>query len=417
MNKNHLMMLAGLTCGAALCQAQEGPWRVRDALGLPTWLQLSFEHRTRYETLDEQFRAGGSGGDQVVALRTLALMEVVFPEWRVGGELIDSRLSLADAGTPVDTTQVNTAELLQAYAAWTPKHFLGSAASADIRFGRQTMDVGYRRLVARNSFRNTINAFTGLDAKFDAAGNWHARVFYVLPVARRPDDVPSMLDEEAKFDLQDFNTQFWGLFSRKHQLGWGAMGEVYVFGLHEEDGTRLATRDRELYTPGFRVYREPAKAQFDFELESIYQFGESRASTAPTDVIDLDHFAHMQHAQAGYTFDAPWSPRVLVQYDYASGDEDPFDGDNERFDTLFGARRWEFGPNLGRLRPQQHQFTGLSPDRQALRDRLGLHRPPAVLVGLGPGYLDHQRYPRRNGRHRRLHRPPDRGQHHLAGDP
>ncbi len=110
---------------------------------LPAWLQLSFEHRTRYETLDEQFRAGGSGGDQVVVLRSLALMEAAFPEWRLGGEFIDSRLSLADAGTPVDTTQVDTAELLQAYAAWTPKHFLASAASADIRFGRQTMDVGF----------------------------------------------------------------------------------------------------------------------------------------------------------------------------------------------------------------------------------------------------------------------------------
>ncbi|MDQ3773199.1 MAG: alginate export family protein [Pseudomonadota bacterium] len=70
--------------------------------------------------------------------------------------------------------------------------------------------------------------------------------------------------------------------------------------------------------PGFPVYRDPAKAQFDFELESIFQFGESRASAA-TDVVDLDHFAHMQHIQAGYTFDAPWSPRVLAQYDYASG--------------------------------------------------------------------------------------------------
>lgn len=30
--------------------------------------------------------------------------------------------------------------------------------------------------------------------------------------------------------------------------------------------------------------------------------------------------------------------------DYASGDDDPTDGDNNRFDTLFGARRFEYGP-------------------------------------------------------------------------
>jgi Alginate export len=28
----------------------------------------------------------------------------------------------------------------------------------------------------------------------------------------------------------------------------------------------------------------------------------------------------------------------MAQYDYASGDEDPDDGTNNRFDTLFGAR-------------------------------------------------------------------------------
>jgi len=34
----------------------------------------------------------------------------------------------------------------------------------------------------------------------------------------------------------------------------------------------------------------------------------------------------------------PWSPRILAQYDYATG------GATHSFDTLFGARRWEYGP-------------------------------------------------------------------------
>ena len=33
-----------------------------------------------------------------------------------------------------------------------------------------------------------------------------------------------------------------------------------------------------------------------------------------------------------------------MQFDFASGDDDPDDGDNNRFDTLFGARRFDFGP-------------------------------------------------------------------------
>ena len=36
---------------------------------------------------------------------------------------------------------------------------------------------------------------------------------------------------------------------------------------------------------------------------------------------------------------------VVAQYDYASGDEDPLDGQMERFDTLYGARSFELGPS------------------------------------------------------------------------
>lgn len=42
--------------------------------------------------------------------------------------------------------------------------------------------------------------------------------------------------------------------------------------------------------------------------------------------------------------DARGAPRLTLQYDYASGDGDPNDDRNGRFDTLYGARRFEFGP-------------------------------------------------------------------------
>jgi hypothetical protein len=82
---------------------------------------------------------------------------------------------------------------------------------------------------------------------------------------------------------------------------------------------------------------------FDFDAQTAWQIGTSRASANPADTRDLDHRAAFYHLEAGYTFDTALRPRVQLLYDYASGDDDPSDGENNRFDTLFGARRAELG--------------------------------------------------------------------------
>ncbi len=320
------------------------PWRLHDALGLPEWLTLSIEHRTRYETLDDAFRKDARGGDQVVAFRTLVLGEARLGAWRVGGEFIDARVAGDDSGTPLDNTVVNTTDLLQAYVAWDSKDLLGSGLAFNLKAGRQTLDLGNRRLVARNAFRNTINSFTGLDLVLTNPNHWSLRSFFFLPDFRLPSDTEQLRAERSVLDREDPGNYFWGLYGTMQTLPLGARGEVYVFDLHENDEPGLATRDRRLYTPGLRLYREAQAGEWDAEFEFAYQTGTSRPSTRSTDSTSLNHDAHFEHLQVGYTFACPWTPRVVAQYDYASGDDDPTDSNNNRFDTLFGARRFEFGP-------------------------------------------------------------------------
>jgi hypothetical protein len=64
----------------------------------------------------------------------------------------------------------------------------------------------------------------------------------------------------------------------------------------------------------------------------------------PIDATDLDHRAWFAHLEITRKMTGDWEPRVIFRFDYASGDDDPDDGEFNRFDTLFGARRWEFGP-------------------------------------------------------------------------
>ena len=322
--------------------AADEPWRLNTAAGLPDALSLTGQHRMRYETLNGQFRNGRHGGDQALMFRTSLLAELALDRVKIGVEGLDSRAIWADAGTPLGNTDVNPLDLLQAYVEMPVNDLIQSGSQGILRGGRMTLDLGSRRLVARNSFRNTINAFTGVDWQWTGPTQNRFRAFYTLPVQRLVDGNP--LDNEPEFDRQHADVRFWGLYYAPARLPWGDPGEIYLLGLHEDDRSSLATSNRELQTVGVRFYRQPAAGRFDYQIESDFQFGESRASTAASDVTDLDHFAHFQHGEVGYTFPSPWSPQLLLQYDYASGDDQSGDGENNRFDTLFGARRFEYGP-------------------------------------------------------------------------
>jgi hypothetical protein len=334
-----IALAIALVLPSAPVLAEDEGWRFDRAAGLPERLTLDFTHRSRIEHLEDQFRSGLDGNDTVFAFRSQLHARLRTFDWLTfGGEFIDSRLALDTHATPRSTALINTTEVLQLYA-----ELAGPVGEtkAKLRGGRITMDVGSRRLVARNRFRNTINGFNGLDAEIRIQDRFELRAFAVLPVQRRP-GLPADLDRpQTKIDKEDFNVVFVGLFGSA-QLPTGDLLELFSFGLHEEDSGGRPTRNRKLWTGGWRLLRSPKAGQIDFQFESMLQAGESRLVANGPD--DLDHFAHFHHAEVGYRFDAPWSPRIAAQFDYASGDDDPDDGDNNRFDTLYGARRFDYGP-------------------------------------------------------------------------
>lgn len=312
---------------------------------LPDWLSIAIQQRTRYETLNRQFRSNAKGSDQVLSIRTLAQARLQLHKYfKIQLEFQDSRAELADAGTPLNTAIFNPTELLEANIQWLQEGLFQKHSQSILRWGRLTMDIGKRRLVARNRFRNTKNAFTGIDWIWKAKNKNSIRAFVTLPVVRKPTSSQRLLNNEAEFDKETFDRIFWGAFLKFPSLSWNAKGELYLFGLHEKDGENFATRNRELYTPGFRLYLPDKKGNFDYEWESIFQFGETRASLDADDKRDLNHFAYFHHVEVGYSFSMAWSPHLTLAYDYASGDSDPNDGKNGRFDTLFGATVFDYGP-------------------------------------------------------------------------
>ena len=319
-------------------------WNLHDALNLPKWLSMSLEQRTRYETQDGQFKANGRGGDQQVALQTDFWLQANLGKVRAGAEFLDARALGADSGSGVNNTHADNADFIQGYVAWADQNIFYSGYGAEVIAGRQTLNFGSRRLIARNAMRNTINSFTGIRLRLVDYNHWQFNGFVTMPVVRYPTAAADILDETHEFDEEDTHSWFSGGILEISDLFWGVNSDVYLYHLDEGDSQRNQTRNRRYFTPGMRFYLKPKKGQFDFQTETIGQFGTVRSSTAASNGRDQQHEAWYQHLDIGYTFDIVWSPRLALEYDYASGDHDPNDNKDQRFDTLYGARRFEFGP-------------------------------------------------------------------------
>lgn len=339
-----LLMLVSLLL---IFPAKAEPWRVSKALNLPAWVSISGLTRARFETVDEQFRAGGNGDDQAMSFRTSVLFEAGFDQWEFAFEVLDARQAHGDESTPINTSLVNPFDVLQAYVQYNANDFLLSDSISAFKVGRFTIDLGSRRLLAKTIFRNTDNAFTGINWTLERADNEKYRVFFTLPVNRLPNDPERLIDNETEADDQDTEVKFWGLYymlPKRVLKNIESEAEVYYFGLNENDTHNRNTRNRDLQTIGARIFKSPQRSEFDYQIESAIQFGQSRSNALETNRNDLDHFAQFYHAELGYSFDHAWSPRLIAQFDFASGDDDPEDDDNNRFDTLFGARRFDVGP-------------------------------------------------------------------------
>jgi len=110
-------------------------WNLHDTLDLPKWLSMSLEQRTRYETMDGTFKAGGKGGDQQIPVQPDLWLQANLGAFRFGAEYLDARALNADSGSGVNNTHADTADFLQGYAAWADQNVLYSGIGAEVTAG------------------------------------------------------------------------------------------------------------------------------------------------------------------------------------------------------------------------------------------------------------------------------------------
>lgn len=291
---------------------------------LPDWIDVGVDFRVRAELMTNPFRRGEFGTTEQLPLRTRFRFGMNGDIFKFLFEFQDSRAIGTDEGEFVSNAITNEAEIQQIFLSASLDNLFKLGLNNVIHFGRINMDFGHRRLIARNRFRNTTNAFDGVHWNLEQDQVWRLRTFLVRPTPR----TFGVFDE--LFIEQD--ALFWGTHFESNHIT-TLRTNLYYYGLNDVDPN--ISNQRQLSTFGLRLYRTSRKGLFDYELEGAYQFGR---------VAQKDQLAWFGHATLGYTFDAMWIPRLLFQYDYASGTRDPFGNTSQTFDTLFGARRFEYTP-------------------------------------------------------------------------
>jgi hypothetical protein len=303
-------------------------------------IELRGSHRARYERLAPQYRAAFGGSDTTLALQTSLALEADWQRLSFVGEILDARAELNDSDS-VFSGVVNTLEPVQTYLTWkigaTPND-----GDSSLRLGRMTIDLGKRRLLARSSFRHAVASFTGADWQWQSSRGSRARAFFVVPMRTLPSTPAELLDNEAEIDRGTRDTVLWGGYYLSAPRADRSQIELSFLTLDSDRGTgEIAALDVD--TLSLRVFRPVPRSGLNYEIEAGIQRGQSTALQGSV-LRMLDHDAYYAHAEIGYAFDVPWTPNLLLQFDRASGDRDPNDARSERFNPLFGERRFDTGP-------------------------------------------------------------------------
>jgi hypothetical protein len=246
---------------------------------------------------------------------------------------MNANVFLTDSGSTLNSSMANAFEPLQAYIAVRPD------SETRLTAGRYTLDLGSRRLIGRNEFRNTSNTFLGVLLERNLREDTRLTLFYNSPAILRPTSREALENHERELDEHSSALRFWGLHVEMASSKRGLV-EAYLYGLDERDSSRRATTDRQLKTLGFN-YQSPFRNNWRVGGELIYQWGARQADSASLSISGLEVSAGALHLETVYRISA--GQQLRFAFDLVSGDRSDQDRRYNRFDTLYGPTVPDFG--------------------------------------------------------------------------
>jgi hypothetical protein len=296
--------------------------------GLPKWLRLNGVYQGRLEG----FRGGGfrtNNSDAYYLNRFRLNMNVNPAPWlRFSFQMQDARVF--GKNTAAAPPFQDTVDLRIAYAE------LGDSENRrwGIRAGRQEFAFGDMRLIGHLNWLNTARSFDGVRATY----RWKGTRFDAFASS-----VVTPIEGEFNRALRNKADNLHGIWVNAPKLVKNMTIEPYVLwrvtrGLRSESNV-LGKRDFKTY--GIRFVGKVGKTAFDYNTEMNRQMG----SLANDDIG-----AWAGHWMLGYTTPkVKWAPKWMLEYNYASGDKNPADGQRGTFDQLYptGHDKLGFADQVG----------------------------------------------------------------------
>lgn len=293
------------------------------------WLDFGVDYRCRTEIRNNDIRRPTITTDYPVLLRSrvyLGIKNIIDP-FRFAVEFEDAHRVNSQFG--MDTKDFNRAELIQLFAGLhfenlLKKDALGNSRPVYLNFGRQTFEFLDRRLIGLNRWRNTTNNFVGFRGTIGQDKNdWQIDLLALRPIERFYD----------KIDHRDTTRYMFGAIG--HWRKWSEIItiEPYYLGLKQTPTAANNNLSRMIHSPGVRLYGWLNNGLFNYDITHTQQFG--------THGIQKQN-AFMTTAEVGVKLkNVIWKPRISLFYGFASGDKNPSDQVNNRFERFYGfARPW-----------------------------------------------------------------------------
>jgi hypothetical protein len=247
---------------------------------------------------------------------------------------VEGRDSSSRSDDRAPNPDADAVDLYQAYV-----KFGGPPSSPlSLKIGRQELRYGDELLIGRSDFNNIPRTFDAVKARYENDG-LKLDVFTAHRVIARA----NAFNEDNQHEL------FSAIYGETKT--WVPMHDVQLYFLARNVDSRdphftlplnSIPSPRDIYTAGGRIESlADALPRWDYNVEGAYQFGRFKNTlTSPSQKQD----AFATHLAGGYTWrDATLTPRVGVEYNFASGDNDPNDRTHRTFDNLSPSNHRPYG--------------------------------------------------------------------------